>query len=156
MMKNLCERFGGAFIVFVSAGMMAATMLLIRSGQCPAEIGFGFITAALLPMALGHQHHRRCRDLQEQIAATKADVRMSVAAHANDVRQHVTRVVGATYEKLDGLSAKLGARDASKYRRPAASGTVQISIDPNRSGSGISPVEKPAKPSDRKSGDAKR
>lgn len=120
-MNAFCEKLGGTLVVVLSVTLMAATLLLVHTGRCAADVGFGFITASLLPVAMGRSHHRKHRVLQEQIAATKADVRSIVAAHANDLRQHVTQTVDATTQKLDGLAAGLqesqGQVSRSKVQR---------------------------------------
>lgn len=106
-MKDFCDRLGGAFVIALSVGLIVGTMVLIHAGKCAADVGFGFITASLLPMAVGHQHHRRCRNLEDRIAAAKSEVRLSVATHANEVRQHVSRLIAGTDEYSGSIKADL-------------------------------------------------
>jgi cytochrome c biogenesis factor len=95
---NFLDKVGGAFNAVLCAALMAGTMALIYLGKVSPEVGFGFITASLVPLALGHQanmNHQKQLKAAEDVKLHQVEIGLGVAKQANENHRELLDKMGA-------------------------------------------------------------
>lgn len=93
---NFLEKVGGTPNVILSGVLMVGVMLLIAFDKVTPEVGFGFITAALIPLALGYQanqNHQQQLAHAEQLSDEQkrhaVELTLAVAKKQNEVKSAI-------------------------------------------------------------------
>jgi hypothetical protein len=105
-MNELMDHVGGWFTALVSAGLMAGTMAMIYVGKVSPEVGFGFIAASLIPLALGHAANKQHKKQMAQAKKLSDD-----SNHINvEVGLGVVKKVNENHEEIKSEIAKVSKK----------------------------------------------
>lgn len=112
-MNGVLDKLGGTFLCVLTLVIVCGGGFMIHEGSLSAPIGLGFIAVYLGIQGGVVKLIQAASQLKEHITAAKSDLRMTVVAHGNDLRQHIGRadsINEVSRSTVAGLAQKLDSR----------------------------------------------